>query len=449
MLNCIYKQLAISCAPSPKVNNYFDPLLSSTYVRYHGFYASAELRYADGQMGGDLAGDVEWISTANSSELMPYMEQNLTVYDLPASWVQKVSVKFACIMYSSKGIFISSSWQGVMGMAYGTIVRPSNRYETFFDSLVQQTGLPNVFTLQLCGIPFADQDNSGALRGNIIFGGTDSQLQSTAILYTQLVTESFYGILIVDMLVNNQSLGLPCTEYNDPVSIIDSGTSNWIMPAAAYDALVAAIKPEVNTTLLQSGVPDSFWDSSLQLCLTDDEGVPWAAFPTITLHIALGNGSTNEAIAVLVPPSSYIRIVGAMNGEFCYAFSIHSSNSTMVNSIIGLVVLEGLYLEFDRANSQVGIAQSANCTNDNQLALVHPRVFGPVETNCSSASLCLPAISPRGYFGSPALAIVGAVAAGLIVLALILFVLLFHGDSQYSSAYSPIGNEDFPESFAE
>jgi hypothetical protein len=131
-------------------------------------YASAELRYGDGQMGGDLAGDAEWVAVVNSSVLEPYVNNNVSVANMPSNFFHKVSVKFACIMYATKGIFITSAWQGVMGVAYGTIVKPSSRYETFFDSLINQVSLPNIFTIQMCGLPPPDQENSGALRGNLV-----------------------------------------------------------------------------------------------------------------------------------------------------------------------------------------------------------------------------------------------------------------------------------------
>lgn len=40
----------------------------------------------------------------------------------------------------------------------------------------------------------------------------------------------FYEVLVVDIEVGNQSVGLPCVSYNSDKSIVDSGTSNLLLP---------------------------------------------------------------------------------------------------------------------------------------------------------------------------------------------------------------------------
>ncbi|KAL0173526.1 hypothetical protein M9458_029494, partial [Cirrhinus mrigala] len=95
----------------------------------------------------------------------------------------------AAITQSDRFFINGSNWEGILGLAYAEIARviflissrrdfttldeeallirfcvfqPDETLEPFFDSLLRQTSVPDVFSLQLCGAGFTQNYSAGS-----------------------------------------------------------------------------------------------------------------------------------------------------------------------------------------------------------------------------------------------------------------------------------------------
>lgn len=121
---------AVGAAPHPFLHRYYQRQLSSTYRDLRkGVYVP----YTQGKWEGELGTDLVSIPHG----------PNVTV-----------RANIAAITESDKFFINGSNWEGILGLAYAEIARPDDSLEPFFDSLVKQTHIPNIFSLQLCGAGF-------------------------------------------------------------------------------------------------------------------------------------------------------------------------------------------------------------------------------------------------------------------------------------------------------
>ncbi|KFP14366.1 Beta-secretase 1, partial [Egretta garzetta] len=155
-----------------------------------------------------------------------------------------VRANIAAITESDKFFINGSNWEGILGLAYAEIARPDDSLEPFFDSLVKQTRVPNIFSLQLCGAGFSPNETEAlaSVGGSMIIGGIDRSLYVGDIWYTPIRKEWYYEVIIVRLEVNGQDLNMDCKEYNYDKSIVDSGTTNLRLPKKVFEAAVKSIK---------------------------------------------------------------------------------------------------------------------------------------------------------------------------------------------------------------
>ncbi|XP_035886010.1 beta-secretase 1 isoform X4 [Phyllostomus discolor] len=166
---------AVGAAPHPFLHRYYQRQLSSTYRDLRkGVYVP----YTQGKWEGELGTDLVSIPHG----------PNVTV-----------RANIAAITESDKFFINGSNWEGILGLAYAEIARPDDSLEPFFDSLVKQTHVPNLFSLQLCGAGFP--------------------------LNQSEVLASVGGSM-----------------YNYDKSIVDSGTTNLRLPKKVFEAAVRSIK---------------------------------------------------------------------------------------------------------------------------------------------------------------------------------------------------------------
>uniref|UniRef100_A0A4X1TLN4 Beta-secretase 2 n=1 Tax=Sus scrofa TaxID=9823 RepID=A0A4X1TLN4_PIG len=263
---------AVAGAPHPYIDSYFDAERSSTY-RPKGF--DVTVKYTQGSWTGLVGEDVVTIPKGFNSSFL---------------------VNIATIFESENFFLPGIKWNGILGLAYATLAKPSSSLETFFDSLVAQAKIPNVFSMQMCGagLPVAGTGTNG---GSLVLGGIEPTLYKGDIWYTPIKEEWYYQIEILKLEIGGQSLNLDCREYNADKAIVDSGTTLLRLPQKVFNAVVEAV---ARTSLL------------------------------------------------------YIQpMMGGLNYE-CY-FGISPSTNALV---IGATVMEGFYVVFDRARKRVGFAAS-------------------------------------------------------------------------------------------
>ncbi|XP_035886008.1 beta-secretase 1 isoform X2 [Phyllostomus discolor] len=280
---------AVGAAPHPFLHRYYQRQLSSTYRDLRkGVYVP----YTQGKWEGELGTDLVSIPHG----------PNVTV-----------RANIAAITESDKFFINGSNWEGILGLAYAEIARPDDSLEPFFDSLVKQTHVPNLFSLQLCGAGFP--------------------------LNQSEVLASVGGSM-----------------YNYDKSIVDSGTTNLRLPKKVFEAAVRSIKAASSTEKF----PDGFWLGEQLVCWQAGT-TPWNIFPVISLYLM--SEVTNQSFRITILPQQYLRPVEdvATSQDDCYKFAISQSST---GTVMGAVIMEGFYVVFDRARKRIGFAVSACHVHD-------------------------------------------------------------------------------------
>uniref|UniRef100_A0A8B9JCX4 Beta-secretase 2 n=1 Tax=Astyanax mexicanus TaxID=7994 RepID=A0A8B9JCX4_ASTMX len=228
--------------------------------------------------------------------------------------------------------------------------RPDPSVEPFFNSLVLQTGIPDVFSLQMCGAGLSISTASEPAGGSLIMGGAEPTLYQGSVWYTPILQEWYYQVEVLKLEVADQNLSLDCKEYNTDKAIVDSGTTLLRLPVKVFNAVVEAISQMSLVQDFSSG----FFAGTKLACWVKGES-PWRFFPKISIYLRGTNSSQSFRLTVF--PQLYIQPVTDLDGTLnCFRFGISSSTNGLV---IGATVMEGFYVVFDRAQKRVGFAVSS------------------------------------------------------------------------------------------
>uniref|UniRef100_A0A8D0ED82 Beta-secretase 2 n=1 Tax=Salvator merianae TaxID=96440 RepID=A0A8D0ED82_SALMN len=331
---------AVAGTPTAELTSYFNAAKSKTFK---SLGVEVTVKYTQGSWTGILGTDV---------------------ITMPKGINGTYTVNIVTIFESEKFFLKGVKWHGILGLAYDILAKPSSSVETFFDSLVNQAKIPNIFSLQMCGAGLA-------------VSGTDT---------------------------NGGSL------YNSDRAIVDSGTTLLRLPEKVFNAVVEAI---IQTSLIQEFSP-GFW-SGVQLACWHKTEKPWDFFPKLSVYLRDENSSRSFRITIF--PQLYIQpVLETVQNLVCYRFGITPSASALV---IGATVMEGFYVIFDRAQKRVGFAVSTCAELDGSPVSA---IDGPFTTT-DTANTCMPMISSH----EPLLWIVSYTLmsfCGLVLLVLIILLLL-------------------------
>ncbi|KAK3581004.1 hypothetical protein CHS0354_013898 [Potamilus streckersoni] len=329
---------AVAARSYPEISTFFHRERSSSYKEIG---TSVYVPYTQGKWEGTLGSDI------------------ITVSSLPnISFTANVAG-----ITTAENFFINgSNWQGILGFGYAEIARPDSSITPFFDSFVHQTGIPNMFSMQLCG-PVSNSNSSDIqMGGTMILGGLDSSLHIGPIFYTPIYKTWYYEVILLDVQVGGVSLNMDCKEYNFGKTIVDSGTTNLRLPVKVFSNIVTRVQQSLLHTNLTTPFT-SFWTGDEILCWGRNK-VPYNNFPVITLALP---ATTDSMFSLNLSPQQYLRPVNDDNDtskeEDCFKFAITSSES---GTVIGAIVMEGYYVIFDRQNLQVGFAESVCSVRDDK-----------------------------------------------------------------------------------
>lgn len=130
---------------------------------------------------------------------------------------------------------------GIVGLAYRNLA--ADGLVPLFQALVQQEGIANVFSMEMC-LPSDSWILQGFPTGYLTLGWVPPEVTHPR-LYTPLLHEEYYGVEVSGMAVNGVRLDLTCGDYNAPaLSIVDSGTTDILLPNKVFSAVVAAISAQ-------------------------------------------------------------------------------------------------------------------------------------------------------------------------------------------------------------
>uniref|UniRef100_A0A3P9NNI7 Beta-secretase 1 n=1 Tax=Poecilia reticulata TaxID=8081 RepID=A0A3P9NNI7_POERE len=291
---------AVGAAAHPFLRRYYHRSLSSSY---RDLGRSVYVPYTQGRWEGELGTDLVSVPHGPNATLR---------------------ANVAAITQSDRFFINGSNWEGILGLAYADIARPDETLEPFFDSLVRQTSVPNLFSLQLCGAGFTQNQSLGSstVGGSMIIGGVDSSLYVGELWYTPIRREWYYEVIIVRIEVNGQDLNMDCKETEQ--------------------------------------FPSGFWLGEQLVCWQAGT-TPWHIFPVISLYLMSEN--RNQSFRISILPQQYLRPVEdvASAQEDCYKFAVSQSST---GTVMGAVIMEGFYVIFDREKKRIGFAVSTCHVHD-------------------------------------------------------------------------------------
>ncbi|KDR08609.1 beta-secretase 1-like [Zootermopsis nevadensis] len=314
---------AIAAAPDPNVENFFNSSNSNTYVSHH---KKVSVLYTQGFWGGELGSDV---------------------LNFPPLFTPLVRCDIAAIKTSHNFYMNGSHWQGILGLAYPVIAQPDRNVVSWLEALQHLKNNQSVaFALELCGSEGDGSKHTGVFE--ILGNGNEG-----AELWTSpIVREWFYELLLLGISIGNKTVDLSCRKFNTDKTILDSGTTSLMLPTEVFNVVVKLL----NSSITQQSVPisDDFLMLQKMFCWKDP--LDWTHFPNISLSLA---HSDTSYFVLQLPPQSYIKRVSnnseVLGLQNCYKLCIKSSKT---GTVLGVVVMEGFRIVFNRSSKTVGFAKS-------------------------------------------------------------------------------------------
>ena len=260
--------------------------------------------------------------------------------------------------------------QGIAGMAYPRYDANNNpNLPSFMDSWTKYTGLPNKFAIQLC-----------MTTGNLWLGGYDPAYFQSSLTYIPIQPQGgvygLYNVFWTKLSMSTQAapttftalnftaatLGGQCADAQPTCTIVDSGSSLFQMPMAAYSSVVNNI---VSSSQFQTYFPNSNGNNyfDLGLCVTPASAVSDATLNSVipamelTLSASSRSNVSTDVTLPLLPVNSYLVPV-SISGTIYYCPGINGYPAGGYDSILGWSVMNQFVIDFDRGASppRIGFA---------------------------------------------------------------------------------------------
>jgi hypothetical protein len=238
----------------------------------------------------------------------------------------------------------SGSYQGVIGL--GPSAAALTGTDGYLDRLVAAGRVADVFGMWLC--------DAG---GTLWLGGWDPAATTGDPAYTPELSSLggyYYTVKVAAIDVAGTRVPVPTARYDQ--SVVDAGSSAFVLPTPAFDALTTAIAGSPGFATVFGSVGAS-WFSDLGNCraLSQTKADLDALLPPLALEL----GDTPTTVVHATATESYLVPNG---GQWCPAvYALDSSRNFPFAAILGSPLLRSNVAVFDRANRRVGFAPHAPC----------------------------------------------------------------------------------------
>ena len=250
-------------------------------------------------------------------------------------------------MQAATGVF-----QGLMGLGPQDIALPKT--QSYPLQLVSAGIEPGVFAVQFC--------ESG---GRFWIGGFDATCTTAAPQYTPLVPSPYYAVNIADMGIGGTSLGV--SDFGP--TVIDTGSSSFILPDDAFQAISAQVAASDGFQAAFPGEDASFFSglvTSPDPCIQPAAGLSSSQVDSMLppLTITLPEQSGDTFTLSLTATQSYldIRTIGGVE-VFCpnIVSAADVGGSAAVPTILAHSLPRAYVTIFDVTHGQIGFAPQQGC----------------------------------------------------------------------------------------
>ncbi|GIX72587.1 beta-secretase 1 [Caerostris extrusa] len=312
--------------PMPEGINYFQANKSTTF---RNLGVALDVHYIGGWFHGSLAEDVLSFGT------------------------DKIKCTLACMQFVN-GIFEPHApFNGLLGLSYPSLYESNTPVQTFFDILVNETSIDNIFSLDLCG-PYFTSEIQMTECGKFKMGSSSESLENNTIVYTPVIKEWFYEVIITDLKVGINHIPIDCWKINKKHSVVDTGATDVYFPKDVFDWTVGEIRKHV-----QHVIHNKFWVNETTACVPK-EIFDIKIFPIFTISLY---HEINSTFDLLISPELYLLPIEKEKSMFtCFKLSFGIFDS---GALISASILRGFFVIFDRMNRRVGFANSHHYNRTN------------------------------------------------------------------------------------
>ena len=185
-------------------------------------------------------------------------------------------------------------------------------------------------------------------------GYIDESLLGSDMVYTDIVSDTLYFVDLKEIRVGNNVIS--DTETSMPNTIVDSGTTEIILPSHLYISLVDEMQKSCSTSEPIFGLCGEHSIFSGE-CFSFSSAI-LSKFPNITFK--LGGSGEIDTISLTIGPEVYLRSLESQSETF-YCWGAASVLQNMV--ILGDTFMGGFYVEFDRSKNRIGFSAVSSSTS--------------------------------------------------------------------------------------
>jgi hypothetical protein len=241
----------------------------------------------------------------------------------------------------------ASGVQGIVGFALpGATSSPGTT--PFFDIYQPTENIPDLFAIDLC-----------ETGGTLWLGGFDGTKVTAAPKFTPLIALAQAQLYLVDF--ESIAVGTASAQIGTATapSLVDTGTSIFVLPTAAYTTITGAL--EGNAAFTQIFGANFFPTSSSDqvgpcVNLAQTKAQLDAMLPPITLTLGTGSSAVTVDAA---PTDSYLYFAGGQ--AWCNGLAEADLGQSGLSAIMGAPILKSSVIIFDRGNQQIGFAPKVPC----------------------------------------------------------------------------------------
>ncbi|EDQ86218.1 uncharacterized protein MONBRDRAFT_11093 [Monosiga brevicollis MX1] len=244
--------------------------------------------------------------------------------------------------------------------ASDSLARHQRRQMNLHNKSSPITGQPeSAYSVEIfLGTPPQQTLGSVDLTGAAGWDLANTSATKNSLVYTPIPADgrTYYSVVVLQMRIGTQVLDIPCSSYNSPYyTIVDSGTTDVIVPKVVHDAIVREIDPIlIDRWSLNSQVSRAKFyqgEECYEIANPDLTELP-------SVYIGLPQESNPDKMFELrISPWHYIRPL-VLQGSLCYGFGI-VTNDNVVGVTLGMVLLTNYVTIYDQEHSRVGFATSS------------------------------------------------------------------------------------------